>query len=399
MAKGNGKSGRFIARRTGNLDARQPPTADLAGLYDEVLDAAIKIAGADMGVMYRFDEEHDCLRIVTSQGFSDHLLKYFAVVRRDTSTTCAAAFTQRIRVVVDDVSTSSLFRDRPELDVMHVLGVAAAHSTPIIGASGRLWGVFTTHFRAPQMHKSYVPLMLDCIAVELAGCLDRLASQPGGMAELRASTRRRKSFRLAGSIEQCPCHACAFFTSKEEEYRVMLPFMAEGFEAGDKLVNIIDRRHRDERLFKLGSVGIDTASAERSGQLELLPWEQAHVIGGRFDQHRMLADLERQTVDGDDRYAATRLWSNQEWALESLPGVEDIVEYEARFNYIWPTTNNIYVCVFDAKRFSAETMMQMMRTHPFTIIDGIMLKNELYVPPDEFLKDIRGQNFSSRTPS
>jgi hypothetical protein len=344
-----------------------------------------------MGVLYRFDEVDDCLRIVASHGFSDQLLlKYFAVVRRDTSTTCAAAFTQRIRVVVDDVATSPFFRGLPEFDVMHELGVAAAHSTPIIGASGRLWGVLTTHFRAPQRHDSHDPLMLDHVAVELADCLDRLASQPGGMEELRASINHQKSFRLAGSIQQCPCHACAFFSSKEEEYRVMLPFMAEGIEAGDKLVNIIDRSHRDDRLAKLRGVGINVERAERCGQLELLPWEQAHVVGGHFDQDRMLADLDRQTAGGDGRYATTRLWSNQEWALESLPGVEDIVEYEARFNYIWPKSNNVYVCVFDAKKFSAETMMQMMRTHPFAIIDGIMLKNELYIPPDEFLREFRG---------
>ncbi len=389
MAKGNGKSDHFIARRIESLRARQPPITNLASLYYEVLDAAIEIAGAHMGVMYRFDEERDRLRIVASQGFSDRLLKYFAVVRRDANTTCAAAFAQRIRVAVDDVVASPFFRGRSERDVMSELGIAAAHSTPIIGASGRFWGVFTMHFRAPQVPESYDPLMLDLIAIELANCLDRVASQPGGMEELRASINQHKSFRLAGSIGQCPCHACAFFTSKEEEYRVMLPFMAEGFEAGDKLVNIIDRRHRDERLSKLRSVGIDVELAERRGQLELLPWEQAHVVGGHFDQDRMLADLDQQAV-GDGRYATTRLWSNQEWALETLPGVEDIVEYEARFNHIWPKTNNVYVCVYDANRFSAETMMQMMRTHPFAIIDGIMLKNEFYVPPDEFLKEIRG---------
>jgi len=224
----------------------------------------------------------------------------------------------------------------------------------------------------------------------LADCLDRLASQPGGMEELRASTNQHKSFRLAGSIRQCPCHTCAFFTSKEEEYRVMLPFMAEGFEAGDKLLNIIDGKHRDERLARLSSAGIDVALAERSGQLELLPWEQAHIVGGHFDKDRMLTELDRQVVGGNDRYSTTRLWSNQEWALKSIPGVEDIVEYEARFNYIWPKTNNVYVCVFDANKFSAEAMVQMMRTHPFAIVDGIMVKNELYVPPDEFLKEIRG---------
>src|ERR1700733_499426 len=392
MAKGNGNGDpdRFVARRIGNLRSRQPPITNLVSLFYEILDAAIEIAGADMGVMYRFDEEQDCLRIVASQGFPNHLLKYFAVVRRDTNTTCAAAFAGRIRVVVKDVSTSPLFRASSELYVMHELGIAAAHSTPIIGATGRLWGVFTMHFRAPQMHESYDPLALDLLAVELADCLDRLVSRPAGMEELRASSNQHKSFRLAGSIEQCPCHACAFFSSKEEEYRVMLPFMAEGFEAGDKLVNIIDGRHRNERLSRLRSVGVDVDLAERSGQLELLPWEQAHIVGGQFDQGRLLTEWERQTVEGNDRYSTTRLWSNQEWALENLPGVEDIVEYEARFNYIWPKSNNVYVCVFDAKRFNAETMMQMMRTHPLAIVDGKMLKNELYVPPDEFLKEIRG---------
>jgi len=197
MADGNGKSDRFVTRRI-------PPITNLVSLFGEILDAAIEIAGADMGVMYRFDEERDCLRLVASQGFPDNLLKHFAVVRRDANTTSAAAFALRIRVVVNDVSANPLFRGSSELDALRELGMAAAHSTPIIGASGRLWGVFTTHFRAPQMHDSYNPLMLDRLALELADCLDRLASQPGGMEELRASTNQHKSFRLAGSIRQCP---------------------------------------------------------------------------------------------------------------------------------------------------------------------------------------------------
>jgi hypothetical protein len=35
--------------------------------------------------------------------------------------------------------------------------------------------------------------------------------------------------------------------------------------------------------------------------------------------------------------------------LVGVPGVEDAVEYEARINHIWPKTNNVYVCVHDAK--------------------------------------------------
>src|SRR5580704_4427519 len=103
-----------------------------------------------------------------------------------------------------------------------------------------------------------------------------------------------KTVSIGPTLQSCPCHACAFFTSKEEEYRVMLPFMAEGFEAGDKLVHIIDKNHRAERAARLNEAGIDVETAEQNGQLELLPWEQAHVVDGYFDS---IACLRTSTGD------------------------------------------------------------------------------------------------------
>lgn len=201
------------------------------------------------------------------------------------------------------------------------------------------------------------------------------------------------SVRIGRTTRACPCHACAFFTSKEEEYRVMLPFMAEGFEAGDKLVHIIDGSHRQERVTRLNQAGIDVVTAEQTGQLELLPWEQAHVVDGCFDQHRMLENLDKRFAEDSESYAVTRLWSNQEWALQELPGVVDIIEYESRFNLIWPKYDDFTVCVYDATRFSAEVMMGMLRTHPFVIVNSVARENPFYVPPDELLKEMRGRGY------
>ena len=72
-------------------------------------------AGADMGTLQRFDDDEDCLRIVASRGFPDHVLKYFEIVRRDSHTSCGAALKRRMRVVVDDVSTSYLCASRASL--------------------------------------------------------------------------------------------------------------------------------------------------------------------------------------------------------------------------------------------------------------------------------------------
>ena len=100
------------------------------------------------------------------------------------------------------------------------------------------------------------------------------------------------SVTLAGSALKTRCHACAFFHDPEEEYRLLLPFVREGFAQQDKIFQIVDGRHREERLRRIGALGIDVAAAEASGQLEVRPWEDAHLRESRFDQYAMLGLLQ-----------------------------------------------------------------------------------------------------------
>jgi GAF domain-containing protein len=144
----------------------------------QVLDIAIDVTGADMGTLQRFDESTDCLTIVASRGFSSEALTFFGTVRRDTNTTCAAALTCRMRVFVEDVSTSYLFVGTRELDMLRAGGVAAAQSTPLISSSGRLWGVLTTHFHKPHMESEFDPAPLDRLAVEVTDSLEQREASP-----------------------------------------------------------------------------------------------------------------------------------------------------------------------------------------------------------------------------
>jgi hypothetical protein len=49
-----------------------------------------------------------------------------------------------------------------------------------------------------------------------------------------------KQVRLAGSVLDRSRHVCAFFHSKEEEYWVLLPYIREGFEQGDRAFHMVD---------------------------------------------------------------------------------------------------------------------------------------------------------------
>jgi hypothetical protein len=139
-------------------------------------------------------------------------------------------------------------------------------------------------------------------------------------------------------------HICAFFHSKDEEYHVLLPFIKEGIDQGDKACHIVESSHRPVHRRRLQEAGIDTVQAERRGQLDLLAWEDAYLRDGHFNQYRMLTLIEtvltREKAHG---YRLTRLVANMEWALEDRPGVADLVEYETRLNYVLPQYNDAVV--------------------------------------------------------
>ena len=203
-------------------------------------------------------------------------------------------------------------------------------------------------------------------------------------------TDQKNEVRLAGTILGASRHACAFFNTKDEEYRVLLPFIKEGFEQGDRAFHIIDEEHRPEHCQQLKRAGVPVDEAERTGQLEIRRWEDAYLRDGHFDQHRMVALIEQVLQGGKaEGYPLTRLVANMEWALEDRPGVRDIVEYETRLNHVLPKFDDAVCCTYDLRRFSADVVMDIMRTHPMVIIGGILQENPFFVPPDQMLQELR----------
>jgi hypothetical protein len=45
--------------------------------------------------------------------------------------------------------------------------------------------------------------------------------------------------------------------------------------------------------------------------------------------------------------------------------------------------------MYDLGRFGADIVMDILRTHPSVIIGETLHENSFYVPPDEFLQDLR----------
>jgi hypothetical protein len=185
-------------------------------------------------------------------------------------------------------------------------------------------------------------------------------------------------------------HICAFFNGADEEHRVLRSFIKDGFERGERAFHIVDPELREVHLNALAQAGIDVPQAMGTGQLQVHPWQEAYLRADRFDQEAMLALIEEVLQSGaTSGYPLTRLLAHMEWALLDKPGVDDLVEYETRLNYVLPKYDDPVICTYDLTKFGSSVAMDIMRTHPVVIIGGVLQENPFFVPPDQFLLEIR----------
>jgi len=202
------------------------------------------------------------------------------------------------------------------------------------------------------------------------------------------SVETRRPILLGGSTIGLQHHICGFFNTRDDLYRVLLPFIKEGFERGEKAVHIIDPRRREEHVRQLRAIGIDAAAKLRVGQLDLREWADAHLRDGFFDQYRTRAVIDdirqRSTEEGFPR---VRFITHMEWAVEAGLGADALLEYEARANVV-PRADPV-VCAYDLTKFGGDVVIDVMRTHPMIIVGGVLQENPFFVPPDEFLRELR----------
>jgi hypothetical protein len=203
-------------------------------------------------------------------------------------------------------------------------------------------------------------------------------------------TKDSTPISLAGSHLGDTRHVCAFFSSDDEEYRVLLPFIKDGFDCGHKGIHVVNPKQQHDHLQRLAAVGIDTNAATQRGQFELRTNTDTYLRDGRFDQERMLKVFE-QLAGGNAQqgFPLSRIVCRMDWAAEGRLFVDNVIEFESRVNDIWRHHDDAVICTYHLGQFGGEAVIDIMRTHPMVIIGGILQRNPFYVPPAQFLSEFR----------
>src|ERR1700720_4463718 len=150
-------------------------------------------------------------------------------------------------------------------------------------------------------------------------------------------------------------HVCAFFNSDEEEYRVLLPFIKDGFERGDKAIHVVSPDQHRDHLQRLAGIGIDSTAVQRSGQFELRNSTETYLQDGQFDQDRMLESFEQMASgSAEGGFPLSRIVCRMDWASDGQSHIDDLIEFEARGNDVWCRHDDAVICTYHLSKFSGE---------------------------------------------
>jgi hypothetical protein len=194
-------------------------------------------------------------------------------------------------------------------------------------------------------------------------------------------------------------HVCAFFSSPQEEYATLLPFVRDGIERGQRAYHVLPAQYRHEHFDQLRGAGIDVTAAQQSRQLEVATPEEVYLRGGHFNKDAMLTFIQEVLKTSITLgFPLTRLIAHAEAVLQDGSKANEWVEYEARLNDVLPRYDDPVICTYDANLLNGTIVVDILRTHPAAVIGGRLYENPFFSPPKEFVAQILERNGKSPKP-
>jgi hypothetical protein len=194
----------------------------------------------------------------------------------------------------------------------------------------------------------------------------------------------RIEFGIPGLSLDVGDHICAFFRGPDERDAILESFLGAGLRAGDKCVCVLDDGDPGGLRAALGAVMEPEEPA--TGQLDIRLAQDTYLLGGRFSTAAMLEFWDDAVGAAiADGFLLSRAVGEMTWALRQMPGVEELVGYEAELNFFLPRYPQVILCLYDLQSFDGEIIVDVLKTHPTVLVGGMVLDNPYYLEPAEFL--------------
>lgn len=163
-----------------------------------------------------------------------------------------------------------------------------------------------------------------------------------------------------------------------------------GLSRGDKCVYILGDTSEDDVVGAMMRAR-DVQRHVNEGDITFLRRDEAYLRDGYFNAERMLGFIRQGEQNAlADGYAGFTATGEMSWQKTDAPGTDQLMEYEARLNDLYPESNPTLLCQYEEPVFNHNTLLDAIRTHPRVVLNGELCVNPYYTPSDEFLSMRKG---------
>ena len=182
-------------------------------------------------------------------------------------------------------------------------------------------------------------------------------------------------------------HLCLIYSSREEQFAAIGPFLEIGLQRREKVLYVADENSVAAVRDAMRERGIDIDRHLRDGAfVNIVGKEDVYIKPGYFDPDwtiRFLAHAEEEAKAAG--FSGLRGIGEMTWALGDDADSGRLIEYELKLNHFLRQSGATIICQYNLKQFSAEVILDVVRTHPLVIYLGDVYRNPYYIPPDEYL--------------
>jgi PAS domain S-box-containing protein len=163
-------------------------------------------------------------------------------------------------------------------------------------------------------------------------------------------------------------HFCQFYQTKQDLIEILVPYFKAGLENNEFCMWVTSEPLMvSEAQEAMRKAVKDFDEYLRQGQIEVIPYNEWYLLGGKFNDDRVLAGwvskLEQALARG---YSGLRLTGNTFWLERNH--WRAFTEYEAKVNDVIGKYNMLAICTYCLDRCDGAAVIDVVRNHQFALV-------------------------------
>jgi PAS domain S-box-containing protein len=182
-------------------------------------------------------------------------------------------------------------------------------------------------------------------------------------------------------------HICCIYRTDEEHRNIISAFIKDGLIRNEKVIYILDSRKLATITGYLEDAGVDPAIPISTGQLVFALSVDTYTAGGSFSPDAVIGFLNTETNKAlSAGYTALRVTCEMSRVEPDPPGPAGLIEYEINLCSFFETHACIGLCQYDERLSPPAVLLNILLTHPVTMIGTTFYDNFYYIPAVDLLK-------------